>query len=111
MKRFKTTARQGEIMIVKVADIPQEAVPVAPTDGLVIVGHSETGHHHVMVAERTKLFEQPDSLTRFLDVSEEDMLEHRRNFDTHEPIVFEPGKYRVQIRREYTPEGFRRVAD
>ncbi len=111
MKRFRRIARQGELLIIKVDDIPDEAVAVAPESGQVIVGHSETGHNHVMVAERTEMFELPDSLTRFLDVTAEDVLEHQRNFDTHDSIVFSPGKYQVRIRREYTPEGFRRVED
>ena len=38
-------------------------------------------------------------------------LEHLREFDKHEPILFEPGVYHVRRQREYTPEGFRRVED
>jgi hypothetical protein len=38
-------------------------------------------------------------------------LDHKRTFDTHESILFEPGNYKVRRQREYTPEGFRRVED
>jgi hypothetical protein len=38
-------------------------------------------------------------------------LEHLRDHDTHEPILFEKGTYHVRRQREYTPEGFRKVED
>lgn len=38
-------------------------------------------------------------------------IEQKRPYDTHAPIMFEPGIYEVRRQREYTPEGFRRVED
>jgi hypothetical protein len=46
-----------------------------------------------------------------LVVERPDELRHLREFDTHEPIAFTPGKYLARRQREYTPEGWRRVED
>jgi hypothetical protein len=92
--------------------IPAGAQKVEPVDGKVIVGHSETGHHHVMDAGSTTMYRLPDSiLDCLLVVNRPDQLKHLREFDTHEPIAFQPGVYKVTTAREYTPEGWRRSQD
>ena len=115
MKTFKNIVAQGELGFIRLPDntkTPVGAQLVALEEGRLIVGHSETGHHHVMSAEKSRLYKLPDSLLEcLLIVDEPDVLEHLRDFDTHEPIQFEPGVYRVKYLREYTPEGFRRVED
>jgi hypothetical protein len=112
MKTFKNLCAQGDILIRRVDKLPTGVVPVAPENGRVIVTHSETGHHHVMLAERTKAYKLPDSIMDiFLAVEEGDTLEHLRAHDTHESIQFSPGIYHVRRQREYVPEGFRRVED
>lgn len=112
MKTFKNVCAQGDIYIAKIDKLPAGVMPVTPKDGRVIVTHSETGHHHVMLAERVKMYAIPDSIMDlFLVVDAPTPLEHLRPHDTHEPIMFEPGVYRVRRQREYMPEGFRRVED
>jgi hypothetical protein len=112
MKTFKNLCAQGDILIRRVDKLPPGVVPVAPEGGRVIVTHSETGHHHVMLAERTKAYKLPDSIMDiFLAVEEGDTLEHLRQHDTHESIRFEPGIFHVRRQREYVSEGFRRVED
>lgn len=115
MRTFTKTCAQGEIGFIRLPDdtvVPANAIEVKPVNGRVIVGHSETGHHHVMTAERTKLYQLPDSILECLMVVDQpDTLEHLRDFDTHEPTKFEPGTYKVRYLREYTPEGFRRQED
>lgn len=115
MKTFKTIAAQGELRFIRLPDgykIPTGAIKVEPTDGKIIVGHSETGHHHVMEAERTTMYRLPDSILDCLLVVEKpDTLKHLRDFDTHEPLGFVPGTYKVVTAREHTPKGWRRSAD
>ncbi len=114
MKTFKLVTAQGELGFVRLPDnyvLPKDAKRVEPLNGSVIVGHSETGHHHVMTAEKTELYKLPDELLACLIVSEQDVLTHLRDYDTHEPTVFDPGKYRVHYLREETPEGFRKQMD
>ena len=112
MKTFQNVCAQGDIYIRKIDKLPTGLVAVEPEGARIIVTHSETGHHHVMVAERTKAYRLPDSIMDlFLAVEKLDVLEHLRQFNTHEPILFEPGYYHVRRQREYVPKGFRRVED
>ncbi len=112
MRIFHNVAAQGELHIVRVDALPNGIPLVPPVGDQVIVGHSETGHHHVMLAERTTMYRLPEEMYEwFLVVTEADELQHLRPFDTHESIRFEPGIYRVRSGREYTPAGWRRSAD
>lgn len=112
MKTFQNYCAQGDIYIRRVEALPANAVPVPAENGKVIVTHSETGHHHVMEAASVTMFRLPDSIMDcLLVVDHPSVLEHLRQHDTHEPILFEKGTYHVRRQREYTPEGFRRVED
>lgn len=112
MKTFTNVCAQGDILIRKIDALPKNAVQVASENGVNIVTHSETGHHHVMDADASTMFSLPGSIMDCLLVVEKPTaLKHLRSFDTHEPIMFDPGTYHVRRQREYTPEGFRRVED
>lgn len=112
MRTFKNTCAQGDVYIRRVDSLPENAVPVAPVNGMVIVTHSETGHNHVMEASRVQMYTLPDSIMDcLLVVNEPTTLDHLRSHDTHEPILFDKGTYHVRRQREYTPEGLRRVED
>ena len=114
-------ARQGELRFIRLPDdyvIPEGAKRVQPVNGKHIVGHSETGHHHVLERETTELYDLPESISKFariLVVEDPDILVHQRPYDTHESIAVPPGKYRVQVGREYVPgmqtQNERRSAD
>lgn len=112
MKTFNRVCAQGDVYIRKVDSLPEGAVEVPSVNGVVIVTHSETGHHHVMEASRVKMYALPDSIQNcLLVVSDPVALEHLRTFDTHEPIMFEKGTYHISRQREYTAEGYRMVQD
>jgi hypothetical protein len=120
MKIMRNMAAQGDFIILRIKDIPEGVVPVAPENGKVIVAHSETGHNHVMEATRVEAFEIPadksnsqnvDLYKMFLLVKEDTQIDHLRSFDTHETIMVPPGTYEVRRQREYTAEGFRKAAD
>ena len=57
MKILETLGAQGEIRMFRIDTIPADAKPLAKENGQFIIGHSETGHHHVLEAERVKVFE------------------------------------------------------
>lgn len=105
MKTFKTTAAQGEISITRIDTMPTDLREVQPNNGLFIVGHSETGHNHVMTMERAKFFEpstQPAGMRILYAILDEPKeLVHQRDFDTHEPIKHEPGMYEFRSGREF----------
>lgn len=104
---------QGDLYILAPIDkLPDGASAVPPVNGKVIVGHSETGHHHVLDATRTTMYRLPDELYEcFLVVRETDELRHLRPFDTHETIQLDPAIYPVRRQREYIPEGWRAAQD
>jgi hypothetical protein len=111
MQTFKNMAAQGDILIRRVAAIPSEATRTTAR-GPVVVAHSETGHHHSFDAgESVWLYSTPDQMVSYLEVKKPAVLRHRRDFDTHEEILFDAGIYEVRRQREWSPEGFRRVED
>lgn len=117
MKTFKNQAAQGDLLLRRIDSIPANARPFAPENGNFIVAHSETGHHHVIAARpNVSVFVTDDPMVSYLQVLEatdatETLLEHLRSFDTHETIIIPAGNYEIRRQREYTPEGWRRVAD
>lgn len=117
MKIMNKIAAQGEAFFRRVDTVPSVKMnKIQPEDGVVIVAHSETGHHHVMNSEGVTLMERAEDVSEglrilYMIVDKPSVLEHLRTTDTHEPILFNPGVYEVRLQREYTPEGYRRVAD
>jgi hypothetical protein len=120
MKIMRNMAAQGDFIIFRVKDIPENVTRVAPENGMIVVAHSETGHNHVLLADGVQAFEPVtdkgntqniDLYKMFLLVEAPAMIEHLRSYDTHEAIMVPPGTYEVRRQREYTPEGFRRAAD
>lgn len=106
-KRFKNIAAQGELGFTRLPNhyhIPKtlRKTPNNKHKGksVLIIGHSETGHHHVMDPEKTTSYELAPG-SKILVVKEADTLAHLRNNATHEPLHFEPGKYMVQTLREF----------
>jgi len=114
MKRFKDCAAQGDLLIKRIDAIPSAARPTVPLDGKYILAHSETGHHHTIVATPgVEFLETEDPTVAYLRVIDEveALLEHERSFDQHESLLIQGGTYEIRTQREYTPEGWRRVQD
>lgn len=103
---------QGDLCIRRIAEFPANLKGGKAENGVYILAHSETGHHHV-VKERSAqlLIDETNAFIAYLDVAEPTELEHLRSFDTHEPYLLEPGRYEIRRQREHTPEGWRRAAD
>lgn len=88
--------------------------------GQMIVGHSETGHHHVLVPvdnnltidkAASALISGLNELFLDLTVANDCELKHQRENHTHDGYLLPKGKYVIKIREEQTPEGWRRSAD
>ena len=120
---------QGEVLIWMKKYAPQAVLDktaalnlsemVLPADRL-IVGHSETGHHHVVEAlDRTVPLSQAaqalidDANDTFVELRlhQDCVLRHLREADTHEGLVLPAGEYIRGLREEQTPEGWKRVED
>lgn len=112
-----SAARQGEVYIVRIQALPGDAKEIKPNGNQHILGHSETGHHHVIEASpKVKHYSSDHELVTYLQVVDatdemEVLLKHLRPFDTHEAYGFSDGVYAIVNGRESAPEGWRRVAD
>ena len=99
--------RQGDVLLVPVHDIPDEAKVGARENGRIILAHGEaTGHAHAIADPETELLENRGN--RYLRVGETGATVRH---EEHGPIALPPGNYRVVIQREYTPTEDRRVTD
>lgn len=111
MKTFENCAAQGDVMFRRVEEIPANA-ELVESEGCVVVAHSETGHDHVFRdPTAAKLYRTADPFICYLRMEAPAALEHLREFDTHEAIMFSTGCYEIRRQREHTPEGYRMVAD
>lgn len=105
--------RQGDILIVPIAQLPAAAVkPVAPEHGRVVLAHGEaTGHHHsIRLEDRVALFREDGSGGGlFLSVMGDApvALEHQE----HHALQIPPGSFEVRRQKEYAPEEIRTVLD
>lgn len=97
-------ARQGELLFRVVDSLPDGLVPSEPVDGLLIVGHSETGHVHAFRKDSgIELYETPDPFTCYLRTSDIPAeLDHFRVEYRHGSITFDPLKvFQVKRQRQY----------
>jgi len=117
MKTFTKMAAQGDFIILRIPSIPANVERLAPdASGRIVVAHSETGHDHVMVADRVEAYKpagvkEVDLYEMFLSVKAPTEINHLRSFDTHETLLVPEGDYMVRRQREYVAEGFRRAQD
>jgi hypothetical protein len=113
MLKFEKRAAQGELMITRLDKAPKNIGEIElPVNGKLIVGYSETGHHHLVDGDCATLT-RIDVFTAFLNVSKPTAIVHQREFDTHPPIALQPGMYIVRTGREFDPfeETIRASAD
>ena len=118
---FKKIAAQGEITVIRLGGVPKDkklpGVTMKAEGGNFVIGHSETGHHHVIEAKGASvsiLDKQPEGMRVLRAILENPTsLDHLRDHDTHDPIKLEPGLYEFRIGREFDPyqEIARRQAD
>jgi len=114
MNTFKNQAAQGDILIRRIDGVPAGAIKQEASEGVYVVAHSETGHHHVVDAEGVEYYQDAQNeLVAYLVVQSaiSKAIRHMRSYHTHAPITVSPGTYEIRRQREYTPAGWRRVAD
>jgi hypothetical protein len=115
MKTFKDCAAQGDLLLVRVKEVPVKFVKAKSLDSRFIVAHSENGHHHIVEdKDDVEYYINPeDSMKAYLVVQNiiGARLAHLREFDTHEALLIPQGIFELRRQREYTPQGWRRVED
>ena len=94
--------------------------PLKLEGGAMILGHSETGHHHVLepvdkavpISQAAlALIDAANDMFVELRLMSECKLVHQRADDTHETLIFPPGEYIRAIRQEQRVEGWVRSID
>jgi hypothetical protein len=119
MRKFFMSAAQGEVHIRRVDSLPDGLSPVEPESGMLIVGHSESGHHHgffadkggVQLMERTSDVPQGMKILYAIVKNPSELIQDAPG--AHEGILHEPGLYEFRISREYNAfeKQARQVAD
>jgi hypothetical protein len=104
--------RQGDILIVPIAETPASAKPIDAENGRLILARGEaTGHHHsIAIADRVALFREDGAgggLFLFNAGPAPALLEHQE----HSALAIPPGAFEVRRQVEYTPEELRQVLD
>ena len=99
--------RQGDVVIVCVAAIPQTAAETL--DRPVVLAYGEaTGHRHQFVRDEVRYFLDVGTQRRFLSVEGPTAL---LTHEEHGAIALPRGSYEIHIQREYEPDGWRNVTD
>lgn len=105
---------QGDMLIRMIDSLPIDVIKQSPQDGVYVLTHSESGHHHVVKATGSIEFFQHEknNLLAYMVVKKgHPVVKHLRAFDTHEPYKLKPGVYEIRRQIESSPEGFRRAID
>ena len=103
---------QGDLLITRVDRIPEGATQSPITDdGKYILAHSETGHHHTMLADDVVLYYVDDPMIGYLEIKEPATVVHERPYDTHASITMAPGFYEIRRQVEFVHDAYRPVLD
>lgn len=106
LKNFKdgkrTSAQHGEVFLRPVDSAPENR-PTTKTKEF-IVGHSESGHNHVLESNTEfEVMTGDEKYDLYLKLFEPAKLVHKKSFDIHETQVIVPGDYAVYTKTEYDP--------
>lgn len=95
--------RQGDVFIIPVKEIPKEATPI---EGTTLALGEVTGHSHRFPPGAIAMFKYNEKT--YMRVKEDlATLTH----EEHGALTYTKGDYEIRIQREYSPEGWKYVAD
>ena len=97
---MKGLLRQGDVLLVPVDRVPDDALVVELGSRIVLAEGEATGHAHAVVGERVELVEADDG-TLYVEVvgAAPAELVH----EEHDTIPLLPGAFEVRRQREYEP--------
>ena len=93
--------RHGDVILKKVDKVKGKKL-----SHLILAEGEVTGHAHRITQGDAELYEENGTLFLHVD-SETALLTH----EEHKAIELPKGDYEIIIQREYTPEGWKRIAD
>jgi hypothetical protein len=94
----RTPIRHGEVLLLPVESVPDGNVEYVMN---CIVGHSESGHHHVL--ESDELFEQivAENGDLFVQLPSITPLRHHRTYQQHRQLQVPAGAWKVIRKTEF----------
>lgn len=123
---IQSIARQGDVVLVKVDELPAGLIETKRDDiGRIVLAHGESsGHSHsirdpnVMSLRMAGTEEDPSGVSGGVDYIQVGGSGATLNHELvtgqkaeHEPIVLPPGVYKVELQQEYRPGEIIRAAD
>jgi hypothetical protein len=94
----RTPIRHGEILL-----LPVDAVPYGSIESVssCIVGHSESGHHHVL--ESDEAFDQIVAMNgdMFVDLGRDTPLRHHKTHQQHRELTVPAGTWKIIRKTEF----------
>ena len=91
--------RHGEVMLIPITKLSGKSKDYTEF----IVGHSETGHHHVLISETPFKVTETEKHDLYVQLFEPANLVHKKQVDAHKTLKVAPGKYKVIYKTEYNP--------
>ena len=94
----RTPIRHGEVLL-----LPVPAVPEGTTTWVnaCIVGHSESGHHHVVECDAVFAEIIAANGDLYVDLDSPSRLSHRKSHHQHRQLTVPPGAWRVMKKTEF----------
>jgi hypothetical protein len=117
IKRCELTNAHGEVNFFRIQDGSPDLAgftAISPEKGVYIVGHSESGHNHIIESDGVVLMEREMDGMKILHAILKNPVALKQSAGTpHKQQVVEPGEYFITNNVEYNPflEQARRVAD
>ena len=126
MTTIEKTARQGDVMLVRIDKVPDGLIETQRDQhGRIVLAHGEkSGHGHAIrepnVTSLRMAGTEPDptgvsgGVDYILVGGSGATLNHEYasgQMAEHLPITLPPGAYKVVLQREYSPEAIKRVID
>lgn len=98
MKLTIKAVRHGEVLLVPVDKVPRGR---GAKHTNFIVGHSETGHHHVLESQTE--FDVWDKTMLYIRLFEPANLVHQKTVNKHKTLTIPAGTYKIVHKQEYNP--------
>ena len=94
----RTPIRHGEVLLVPVDSVPTGRAEKVSS---CIVGHSESGHHHVLESE--DVFDEIVAANGdlYVDLNAPTPLRHQKRQQQHRELSVPPGAWRVVKKKEF----------
>lgn len=109
MKYKQPIGFHGEITYTPTENMPDGKIEKTKKS---IVGHSETGHHHVLECD-TEFDQIMTDNGIYIRLYAEAKLYHEKQYKIHQPRILQPGVYKFGEKTEYSPftKAIQRVYD